>query len=226
MHAAVDGSTDDSAAFLRELGRQDPRVRAVVLPANRGRTVALNAACTAAVGTLVLRLDDDLLVRPDFVELHRRAHEAAAEPIGVVGRILDVIPDTRANRRWRAFVARNAAADEAAVHAGSPPASRPRPGAAPAACAVDTGTQLGWYDERFGRYGWEDVEFGYRLQSGRRSPSGRSHVQPRSTSRTTTRSRPSSAAVSRQAPAWPCSPRSTAPTPCCSALGVDPQIAH
>ena len=137
---------------------------------------------------------------------HRRRHPGHSRRIAAGGR----------------FVARNAAADEqrfTRLASGLPAATWG------GACSVRRETR-----EPAGlvRRALRPLRLGRRrvrlpAPSWRASPSGRSHVQPRSTSRTTTRSRPSSAAVSRQAPAWPCSPRSTAPTPCCSALGVDPQ---
>ena len=64
---SVDGSTDDTASYLESLRRHDPRVRPLVSSENRGRTEALNAACRAATREGVIRVDDDILVKPDFV---------------------------------------------------------------------------------------------------------------------------------------------------------------
>jgi glycosyltransferase involved in cell wall biosynthesis len=52
-----DGSTDDTASWVTELG--DPRVRALRNPAPRGVAAARNAGIAAATGTWVAFLDDD-----------------------------------------------------------------------------------------------------------------------------------------------------------------------
>ena len=159
---AVDGSTDETQAVLAALSRDDARVRPLVHQSNRGRTASLNAACAAATSDIVLRLDDDILVEQDFIELHAAAHAAASSPIGVVQPITDVIQGELARGKWAAFIERNSANDRqraAALEDGLPAM------AWGAACSLPRGigSSLGWYDERFTAYGWEDVEFGFRL---------------------------------------------------------------
>lgn len=159
---AVDGSTDDSAAFLEQLAREDARVKPLVLPTNQGRTEALNAACRAARRDIVLRVDDDILVQPDFVDLHAQTHAAHDAHVGVVQPIVDLIEGAEAPSMWRDFVTRNAAMDAERFAAGADGLPAAVWGAA---CSVErtVGDALEWYDSRFQAYGWEDVEFGYRL---------------------------------------------------------------
>jgi GT2 family glycosyltransferase len=156
----VDGSRDGSQEYLRRLAAHDLRLRVLENAENVGRTRALNVACTAAKGRIVIRLDDDISVPKGFFDAHVRAHEAQGAPVGVTQRIVDVAAARR--HMWRTFVERNASMD-LERHMGEE-------ASAPActwggACSVkrDVGVQLGWYDERFSAYGWEDVEFGYRL---------------------------------------------------------------
>ena len=59
-----DGSTDDSAAFARELARADPRVRLVRLAVNAGLTAALLAGFAAARGDWIVTMDSDLQYDP------------------------------------------------------------------------------------------------------------------------------------------------------------------
>lgn len=59
-----DGSTDGSAAFLRELARADERVRLVRLRSNAGLTAALLAGFAAARGEIVVTMDSDLQFHP------------------------------------------------------------------------------------------------------------------------------------------------------------------
>ena len=67
-----DGSTDGTGAFLQTL---KPRCGFRVLrQTNRGPAAARNRAVTAASGTVVLFLDDDILVERTLVRIHAEAH--------------------------------------------------------------------------------------------------------------------------------------------------------
>jgi glycosyltransferase involved in cell wall biosynthesis/peptidoglycan/xylan/chitin deacetylase (PgdA/CDA1 family) len=68
----VDGSTDGTAAYLRSL-RPDCALR-IIEQSNRGQTVALNRALTAARGRLVLFMDDDIVLHPSNFRAHLDAH--------------------------------------------------------------------------------------------------------------------------------------------------------
>ncbi|NTU70235.1 MAG: glycosyltransferase family 2 protein [Coriobacteriia bacterium] len=156
----VDGSTDGSLDFLEALARADSRVRVINLVTNGGRTAAVNAGCRAARGRVVTRVDDDILVPAGFGDHHLGAIDGAPGCIGAVQRVIDV-SDPPPSPMWRAFVERNSAHDQAlSVGDGSAPAN-----SWGAVCSIERtiGEQLGWYDERFSAYGWEDIEFGYRL---------------------------------------------------------------
>jgi GT2 family glycosyltransferase len=159
---SVDGSTDGTAVFVAELAAADERVVPVVAATNRGRTVALNAACSRASRDIVLRLDDDILVEPGLVAAHAAAHAESVAPIGVVHTLVDSRRDGARSTPWEQFTQRNAELDWRRQEAAdSLPAS-----AWGAVCSVrrEVGDALGWYDERFDAYGWEDVELGYRLR--------------------------------------------------------------
>jgi len=55
-----DGSTDDGPALLRELAKEEPRVRVLFLTRNFGQTAALAAGIEHARGDLLVTLDADL----------------------------------------------------------------------------------------------------------------------------------------------------------------------
>jgi len=160
---SVDGSDDGTVEFLESLAADDMRIVLEVSSVNRGRTEALNAACRRACGTIVLRLDDDILVPDRFFDLHAEEHARSDMPVGVVQPLIDVIEDNPRSSMWRAFVERNAGLDRNRFESSAEglPACTWGP-----VCSVEreVGERLGWYDVRFDAYGWEDVEFGYRLR--------------------------------------------------------------
>ena len=83
----IDGDVDDSASVVARYDRQLP-VRCIVFPENRGRVAALNAGFEAARGDVLIRCDDDMEPRPDYVAQHRRAHRG--DRCGAVGLPLNV----------------------------------------------------------------------------------------------------------------------------------------
>jgi dolichyl-phosphate beta-glucosyltransferase len=62
-----DGSTDQTAAFVRDLAAQHSELRLVQLPANRGKGAAVRAGMLAATGARVFYADADLNVAPQHV---------------------------------------------------------------------------------------------------------------------------------------------------------------
>ena len=69
----VDGSTDGSAAALREL--VTPMRLVVLEQPNRGRPAALNAGAAAAAGSVLLFLDDDMMADPAMIDEHLRSYD-------------------------------------------------------------------------------------------------------------------------------------------------------
>lgn len=87
----VDGSTDDSAAFLRSVVSRC-RLR-VIEQENRGQTAALNRGLEAATGRLVLFLDDDLLCTPQLLREHVNAHASSHNSV-VIGPMLPLTEES------------------------------------------------------------------------------------------------------------------------------------
>ncbi|PKL75222.1 MAG: family 2 glycosyl transferase, partial [Candidatus Melainabacteria bacterium HGW-Melainabacteria-1] len=148
-----DGSTDPTLSELQPLFSVWPRLRRLVFSDNRGRAAARNAGLALARGELVIFLDADMDVGPDFVAEH-----------------------------WRFYVAQGAGwIGQGRIIGTQDPAIRPMPSLwTDASCArFATGNvsvareillRLGGFDEAFSGYGFEDLELGYRLmQAGWRS---------------------------------------------------------
>ena len=151
----VDRSREAAERFSAAFG---DRLRIVEFPENRGRVAALNAGFEAAQGHVLIRCDDDLEPSPSYVTNHVSRHEHE-EPVGVVGLYRNRLSDTgfaraygwASDERFRseAYARRP---DEAWVYwAGNCSVTRP------------TFDRVGGYDPLYSAYGWEDIDYGYRL---------------------------------------------------------------
>ncbi|GAA4485974.1 glycosyltransferase family 2 protein [Microbacterium panaciterrae] len=156
----VDGDIDGSAAVIAEAAADLP-VRALVLPENRGRSAALNAGFADARGGILIRCDDDLRPGPEYVAAHVARH--AEGVCGVIGLYRNVYPDTAYARAYGRERDGRFRADAYAA----PAESAWRYWAGNVSVARETYDRIGDYDTAFRAYGWEDVDWGYRLhQSG------------------------------------------------------------
>ncbi len=154
-----DGSEDPVPPALAE-GRAHP-VRILRHEPNRGRAFACNRGIEAAAGRVVLVLDDDMSLAPGALAGHAEAHARAGPAAGVIGRIVPS-PDHFTGRFGRFLAAEEerrrermlATADDvpfALCLTGH--FSAPR----------ETLLAVGGYDERYDRYGFEDIDLAYRL---------------------------------------------------------------
>ncbi|MDO5619722.1 glycosyltransferase family 2 protein [Kocuria sp.] len=162
VHVVLDGDIDNSESVLGQQAQKWPELDLswTVFPENRGRVAALNHAAQATTGTILVRCDDDLEPGPDYVRAHAQAH-AHGEPRGVVGLYLNRYPDThyaRAYGRTADVKFRSEAYDSTA-------ATRWRYWAGNVSVPRQVFDQLGGYESAYRRYGWEDVDFGYRLHA-------------------------------------------------------------
>ncbi len=140
-----DGSTDHTAAVLREFGAP---IRTVQLPANRGRSGARNEGIRRASGQLVTFVDSDIIVRQDFLTWHLDTYRSHGPGVLSRGPVV-LVPDVQTARHG------------------------PMPRLATSPAYLDTANasversallKAGLFDERFPGYGWEDFELGLRLR--------------------------------------------------------------
>lgn len=152
----LDGVVDESPAVV-EYWSRFADVRAIEFSENRGRPAALNAGFAAARGDVLVRCDDDLLLPPDFLACHAAHH--VGDPVGVVGMCADVFDNTP-------YAASYGRRNDEAIRANAyalPPASTWRLWSANVSVTRETFDRVGPYDEDYRAYGWEDVDWGYRL---------------------------------------------------------------
>lgn len=161
MIVVLDGDVDQSDSVVGRYGVDLP-VRSIVFPENRGRAAALNAGFFDASGDVLIRADDDLELEPDFVAHHVRLHDES--PRGVIAMCKDVFPDTPYARAY------GIEADEAIRTAAftTPPERTWQWWSGNVSSTADDFRRVGGYDEDFRAYGWEDIEWGYRLHLLRR----------------------------------------------------------
>jgi polyisoprenyl-phosphate glycosyltransferase len=81
-----DGSTDDTAAKVRELAQRYPWLRTIALARNFGKEAALAAGMEAAAGRGVLFIDADLQHPPELAQRMVAAWRGGAEVVNAVKR--------------------------------------------------------------------------------------------------------------------------------------------
>lgn len=155
----LDGDIDNSAVVLQRLSSDNPgmAIRTIVFPENQGRAAALNVGARAAHGRVLIRCDDDLEPGSNYVRAHLAEHQG--EHVGVIGLCRNVFPETAyarvygraADARFRTDALETERVDQWRYWAGNVSVLR------------EVHDRIGGYDERYRTYGWEDVDYGYRL---------------------------------------------------------------
>ncbi len=151
----VDGVDDGTPALVEEESRF--AVRAVVFPQNRGRVAALNAGFGAAQGEVLIRCDDDLVPGPRYILNHVAAH--AQGPVGVIGMYKNVYDPSPYSRAY----GDEADANMRDMARNTGPRMSWRFWAGNCSVTRETWERVGQYDPDYRLYGWEDVDYGYRL---------------------------------------------------------------
>jgi glycosyltransferase involved in cell wall biosynthesis len=166
-----DGSSDATAAVVRSFEDRLPVV--YVHQENRGFRAgqARNLGILRAVGEVIIFVDDDVLVAPDFVAGHVAAHASAGAhdggrrvAIGYRHRTFDVSPAPLTWPTWEDIV-RAEADDRAEVLGldGEGITSHPTPWFFVYSCNFSVTFPTPRFDEAFVGWGMEDIELGYRL---------------------------------------------------------------
>lgn len=151
----VDGDIDGSAQVVARFSHLP--VRSIVLPENKGRVTALNTGFAAATGDVLIRADDDFEPSPAHVAAHVAAHEGAE--CGAIGLPLNIAED---NAYMRAYGYDADRRGREAAYAAAPQ-DRWRHWGGNTSVPRAVYDRVGGFDDRYRGYGWEDVDFGYRV---------------------------------------------------------------
>jgi GT2 family glycosyltransferase len=157
---AIDGSSDGTEEMLASL--QMPYPLRWVARSRQGRAAACNAAIAEAEGRVLIVLDDDMRVVPDFVERHL-AHHRDNSRLCVLGAVpVELRPRSpRAARYVRAKFDDHLARLRDPEHLNMPRSFY----TGNASLLADVLRQVGGFDESFTLYGNEDVDLSLRLRA-------------------------------------------------------------
>lgn len=151
----IDGDVDNSEAVVARYAHLP--IRSIVFPENRGRVAALNAGFTEATGDVLIRLDDDFEPGPGHVAAHVAPH--LQQDCGVIGLPVNVAPPSPYLRAYGADADRRGRRNAYAMAS----ELRWRLWGGNVSVTREVYDRVGGYDPRYQGYGWEDVDFGYRL---------------------------------------------------------------
>jgi glycosyltransferase involved in cell wall biosynthesis len=125
-----------------------------------GRAAACNAGLAAATAPVVMILDDDMTLVAGAIEAHRKFH-AMGPRRAALGRI--VLAEPGPDTCFRRFLEREEAVREAALLDRRDDVPFPMCLTGHFSAARDAVAAAGGFDATISRYGFEDIEMGYRL---------------------------------------------------------------
>lgn len=163
-----DGSSDDTAAVARSFAHALPLE--YCHQENRGFRAgqARNLGLARAVGEVVIFLDDDVLVAPDFVESHVAAHRGSSRRRVAIGYRHRTFGFERERVTWDDIVV-SEPDDRVEVlgHDGAGVHSHRTPWFFVYSCnfSVTRDESLPRFDPGFVGWGMEDIEYGYQLHA-------------------------------------------------------------
>lgn len=153
----IDGDLDNSTEVIAQYAAHLP-VRTIVLPTNQGRVTALNTGFAAADGDVIIRCDDDFEPAPGHIAAHLAVH--ADHDCGAVGLPRNIAPDNAYMRVYGRYADEVGRRDSAAV----PDDQRWRIFGGNTSISRAVYETVGDFDLTYRGYGWEDLDYGYRIQ--------------------------------------------------------------
>ncbi|MGC8718332.1 MAG: glycosyltransferase family 2 protein [bacterium] len=142
-----DGSEDDTLDVLKDFSRFE-NFRYISIPERKGPAFCRNLGVKESTGEVLLFIDSDIFTLSNFIEEHINTHKAHREKILVVGPVIGI------SNLNESFPQRGSLLDFSNAYFASGNVS----------LSKDLFLQVGGFDELFNVYGWEDIEFGFKLK--------------------------------------------------------------
>ena len=152
----VDDASPSFNAEPVQAAAGDTSLKLIRNASNQGRARGRNRGIESAEGELLVFLDSDMTVEPDFLDAHASAHTTLPGRVAIGNiRFGEGIPENCLTR----YI------DSRGVHRLTPGEEVPFKCFVTGNSSVDRGQllQVGLFDEEFRQYGGEDLELGYRL---------------------------------------------------------------
>lgn len=156
----IDGDIDQSADVVQNyINRGILNLSMIVFQENRGRVAALNAGHRAAEADILIRCDDDIEMKPNYVATHLSYHKEKPNR-AVMGLVHNLYPDTPHARVYGYFRDQKFREDAYST----PQSNHWKFWAANCSMPANLYSQIGGYDPRYRLYGFEDVDMGKMLK--------------------------------------------------------------
>jgi GT2 family glycosyltransferase len=153
----LDGSSDGSRELLEPWQTKLP-LKVIARENNLGRSATLNEGFAAAEYEVLVRCDDDLVPGPNYVQTY--SNLITQNPrVGVMGLYKNQYPSTRYSRAYGEMVDQRFRKEAYEM----PPSKNWVLWAGNVGVSKDAFQSVGYYDTLFREYGYEDIDWGYRL---------------------------------------------------------------
>lgn len=156
-----DGSDDGTADAAQRCALPWGAPRVIRRSAGSGRSAACNAGVAQASGAVVVLLDDDMTLAPGALEAHRAFHANNAR---AAARARVTLLPAPADSSFQRFLVREEAGQERSLEARAAALPFPLCQTGHFSIRRDVLLEVGGLDESIARYGFEDIELGYRLE--------------------------------------------------------------
>lgn len=143
-----DGSKDNTREVLESFSNFN-NFKYICLLERKGPAFCRNLGVRESNGEVIVFIDSDIFTLPNFIEEHVKIHKSHPEGVLVTGPVISI------SNMDEIFPERGSVLDFSNAYFASGNASLPK----------NLFLQVEGFDEVFNIYGWEDIEFGFKLKS-------------------------------------------------------------
>jgi GT2 family glycosyltransferase len=160
-----DGSVDDTEGKVKTKIKNHENVFYIKNVKNLGRSLTRNIGIQKSRGDILIFLDNDMIVEPNFVKVHIQAHKSQKSPIAVIGNIFyprEALNKSNFGRyiQSRAIGYRNWFSNRGIEYSNL---NGKFFAGGNSSCLKKIVLDIGMFDTEFEKYGGEDEYFGFKL---------------------------------------------------------------